>query len=132
MCTGQKRFQAGEVKIHPNGDITLDPPIPCGKRLKTSIQAVPFNRTNPPSRLDSVTAVQLESNAVSEMTQEGDKGQPKTRPKKPRDTGLPEAKNSQSPCDSDTALEIAVRQPLRELNGTNEDPLDPFLTPDTY
>ena len=95
--------------------------------------AVPFNRTNPPSRLDPVTVVQPESNAVSDRTQEGDKGQLKTRPKELRDTGLPEAKNSQSSCDVDTALlEIANRQPLRELNGTNEDPLEPILTPDTY
>jgi len=133
MRTGWKRFQVGEAMIQPNGDIALDPPIPCGNRLKTSTQAIPFNRTNPLSCLDPVTVVQLESNAVSDRTQEGDKGQLKTRPKELQDTGLPEAKNSQSPCNVDTVLlEIANHQPLRELNGTNEDPLEPILTPDTY
>ena len=102
-------------------------------RLNTPTQAAPLIRTNPPSRLDPVTVIQLESNAVSKSTQEGDKGQPITGPKEPRVTGPPEAKNSQSPCDTDTALsEIAHRQPPRKLNGTNEDPLEPFLTPDTY
>jgi len=132
MRTGRKHFQVGEAKTQPNGNIILDPPLPCSKRLNTSTQAVPFNRTNPPSRFDPVTVNQLESNAVSKRTQEGDKGQPKTRPKEPRVTGLPEAKNSQSPCDADTALLEINRQPLRKLNGTNEDPLEPILTPDTY
>ena len=36
MRTGWKRFQVGEAMIQPNGDIALDPPIPCGNRLKTS------------------------------------------------------------------------------------------------
>jgi len=118
--------------IPPSLAVTGSRP-PRGNRLKTSTQAVPFNRTNPLSCLDPVTVVQLESNAVSDRTQEGDKGQLKTRPKELQDTGLPEAKNSQSPCNVDTVLlEIANHQPLRELNGTNEDPLEPILTPDTY
>ena len=89
MRTGWKCFQVGEAKTLLNGDITLDTPIPCGNRLKTSTQAVPINRTNPPSRLDPGTVVQLESNAVSDRTQEGDEGQLKTRPKELWDTGLP-------------------------------------------
>ena len=80
-----------------------------------------------------MTVVQPESNAASDRTQEGDKGLTKTRPKEPRDIGLPEAKNSQSPCGVDTALlEIVNHRPLWELNGTKEDPLEPILTPDTY
>ena len=105
--------------IQPNGDITLDPPISCDNRFKTSTQAVPFNRSNPPSRLDPAISVQPEPNAVSDRTQEGNKGQFIT--------------NSQSSCAVDTALlETANHQPLRELNGTNEDPPGPFLTADTY
>jgi len=133
MRTGRKHFQVGEAKTLPNGNIILDPPLPCSTRLNTPTQDVPLNRTNPSSRLDPVTVNQLKSNADSKRTQEGDKGQPKTRPKEFRVTGLPEAKNSQLPCDTDTALlEIANRQPPRKLNGINEDSLEPILTPDTY
>jgi len=119
MHTGQKRFRAGELTVQPNGDITLDPPISCDNRSKTSTQAVPFIRTHLPSCLDPATGTQLEPNAVSDKTQEGDKGQL--------------INSTQSSCAVDTALsETANRQPLRKLNVTNDDPPEPILTADTY
>ena len=134
MRTGWKHFHAGEASIQPNGEITLEVPIPCDNRFETSAQAVLCNRTNPQSRtLDPVTVVQLESIAASERPQEGEKGLLKTRPKEFRDIALPEIENSQPPCGVDiTSSEIENRQPLWELDGTKEDPPEPILTPDTY
>ena len=151
MSRGWKCFQVGEAKTQPNGDITLVT-LPCVCRPKTSTQPVSINRTIPPSRLDPGTVEQLESNAVSDRTQESDEGQLKINPPSRLDPVIvvhPESNtvsdriqeggkgqpitNSQSLCDVDTALsEIANRQPPRKLNGTNEDPFEPILTPDTY
>jgi len=132
MRFGRKHFLVGEAKTLLNGNIILDPPLPCSTRLNTPTLDVPLNRTNPSSRLDPAVN-QPKSNADSKRTQEGDKVQPKTRPKELRVTGLLEAKNSQLPGDTDTALlDIANRQPPRKLNGINEDSPEPILAPDTY
>jgi len=112
MHTGRKRFRAGDATILPNGDITLVPPIPCDNRLKTPTQAVPFKRPNPQSCLDPATGAQTEPIAGS-MT-------------------LSDI-NPHSLCDTNTALsEIANCQPPQNPNGTNKEPLEPILTPDTY
>jgi len=47
MHTGRKRFQAGEAMTQPNGEITLDPPIPCDNRVQEPHSGRPIQQNQP-------------------------------------------------------------------------------------